>query len=331
MSSTNSGSQVARELFDSCAQELMRENVGHFDKPACGRVIEIASDASVRQALELLSQHGILSAPVRDVSVQQGTWIQKYMGLLDMYDIVDFTLSVADQEGTTPWHDAFARYTVAQLMQQKSRKWLQQGDQVFAPVASDTSLFDAFVLMSKYRLHRLCVIDENDELSNIITQSAVVAKLPDLMSLLPEITLEQVGLGKPKTVFAVKSSQKVLAAFQELYLRRVGGIAVLGDNGELIGNISARDLRSVIGDKAKYPRLFDTVASFCARAPATVTPQDTLLTVVQRMIDHKVHRLYLVDADNKPCGVVSLGDVVALLVPEHMQVRSDNEMDTTDE
>ncbi|CAI7824676.1 unnamed protein product [Closterium sp. NIES-53] len=56
-------------------------------------VIEVASDASVADAIHLLSRHGILSAPVRNVDAPaDSSWIDRYLGLLDFAGIVLWVL-----------------------------------------------------------------------------------------------------------------------------------------------------------------------------------------------------------------------------------------------
>ncbi|CAI5972817.1 unnamed protein product [Closterium sp. NIES-64] len=67
--------------------------VSLFPPVASGQVIEVASDASVADAIHLLSRHGILSAPVRNVDAPaDSSWIDRYLGLLDFAGIVLWVL-----------------------------------------------------------------------------------------------------------------------------------------------------------------------------------------------------------------------------------------------
>lgn len=56
-------------------------------------MIELQSDSSVEEALEVLSRHHILSAPVRNVDVADSSgWMEKYMGMVDFSAIVFYIL-----------------------------------------------------------------------------------------------------------------------------------------------------------------------------------------------------------------------------------------------
>jgi len=49
--------------------------------------------------------------------------------------------------------------------------------------------------------------------------------------------------------------------------------------------------------------------------PVTVRADDTLETVINITTNKKIHRVYLVDNDFKPIGVISLGDIIRAFVP----------------
>lgn len=56
-------------------------------------VIEIKSDASLGEAVRLLSQNKILSAPVVDVDApEDASWIDRYLGMVEFAGIVVWIL-----------------------------------------------------------------------------------------------------------------------------------------------------------------------------------------------------------------------------------------------
>lgn len=56
-------------------------------------VIEINSNASLAEAVQLLSQHKILSAPVVDVDApEDASWIDRYIGIVEFAGIVVWIL-----------------------------------------------------------------------------------------------------------------------------------------------------------------------------------------------------------------------------------------------
>jgi len=57
-------------------------------------------------------------------------------------------------------------------------------------------------------------------------------------------------------------------------------------------------------------------------APIVVRPDDLLDTVMEKLKMHKIHRVYIVNEDGEPVGVVALKDILELLV------RKDDEFKT---
>lgn len=56
-------------------------------------VIEIKSDASLGEAVQILAQHKILSAPVVDVDApEDASWIDRYIGIVEFAGIVFWLL-----------------------------------------------------------------------------------------------------------------------------------------------------------------------------------------------------------------------------------------------
>lgn len=70
-----------------------------FPRPALGKIVTINSDASILDAVKLLAEHRILSCPVVDVNAPlNATWVEKYMGLIDMSGIVMHMLETLKPE-----------------------------------------------------------------------------------------------------------------------------------------------------------------------------------------------------------------------------------------
>lgn len=56
-------------------------------------VIEIRSDTSLAEAVQILAQHKILSAPVVDVDApEDASWIDRYIGVVEFAGIVVWIL-----------------------------------------------------------------------------------------------------------------------------------------------------------------------------------------------------------------------------------------------
>ncbi|XP_057972354.1 SNF1-related protein kinase regulatory subunit gamma-1 [Malania oleifera] len=86
------------EKLNACFESIP---VSSFPLAPSSQVIEISSDASLAEAVQILSQHKILSAPVVDVSAPaDATWMDRYLGIVEFAGIVVWILH--QSEGASP-------------------------------------------------------------------------------------------------------------------------------------------------------------------------------------------------------------------------------------
>ncbi|KAG5617943.1 hypothetical protein H5410_017767 [Solanum commersonii] len=88
------------EKLNACFENIP---VSDFPPAPSNQVIEINSDATLAEAVKLLSQHKLLSAPVVDVDApEDATWIDRYIGIVEFAGIVVWILHQSEKmEGTS--------------------------------------------------------------------------------------------------------------------------------------------------------------------------------------------------------------------------------------
>lgn len=145
----------------------------------------------------------------------------------------------------------------------------------------------------------------------------------------------------PKTVadvmsrdpIVVRSETSLNEAIQILAERRISGLPVVDDAGNLVGIISETDLMwqetgvtppayimfldSVIylQNPATYERdlhkaLGQTVGEVMSKDPITISPEKTLTQAARVMHDKNVHRLPVLDDNGQVIGILTRGDIV---------------------
>lgn len=197
---------------------------------------------------------------------------------------------------------------------------------LFHPVKGGYSLFYAIESLAKERdLHRLVVINDDGVILNLVTQSRVVEFLAKNMNNIGDKLDMPVGEFYNQGVFSVKEDDMAIDAFKLMNANRISGVAIVDEEGKLKGNISNRDLKVISTDGSLFWRLFSKVKYFrmharkesdqaLPRGTVTVTPQDTLRTVITKLIEDKIHRVYVIDQDRRPLGVISLRDVLLQII-----------------
>lgn len=111
-------------------------------------------------------------------------------------------------------------------------------------------------------------------------------------------------------------------ALSVLQKRKVSSIAVLESSGTLIHSICLSDVQEIVKTKQNQ-LLFCSVHQYIAHVRQKSMVDDSLLTgratctvshAIQKMTASGQHRVWIVDANRKPCGVLAISDVVLYLL-----------------
>ncbi|XP_027097291.1 SNF1-related protein kinase regulatory subunit gamma-1-like isoform X3 [Coffea arabica] len=227
--------------------------------------------------------------------------------------------------------EPFKSTTVKSIL--KSYRWAP-----FIPVATDSSMLSVLLLLSKYRLRNVPVIETgNSSIRNFITQSAVIHGLErckgrDWFDCISANPISKLGLPfmTPDEVVSVQSDELILEAFKKMKDNQIGGLPVVeGPKKQIVGSVSIRDIRFLL----LKPELFssfrvltvkdfmNTIASAIPHTgkvirPLTCKPDETLGSVIHALASNSVHRIYVVGDDNGVTGVITLRDVISCFIFE---------------
>ncbi|KAK6116466.1 hypothetical protein DH2020_049759 [Rehmannia glutinosa] len=377
--------KLSRSLQESLTASFARIQVSSFPQVPGGKVIEIRADTLISDAVKILSESNILSAPVVDPASKDSIdWRRRYLGIVDYSAIILWVLqnaeiaaaalsatsaaaagvsagaagalgaaalgatgplavagltaaavgaavaggmaadrgmgkdapTAADKLGEDFYkvmlhEEPFKSATDEVRSILKSYRWAP-----FVPVAPDSSMLSVMLLLSKYRLSNVPVIQTgNSSIKNFITQSAVVQGLQgckgrDWFECISRNPISELGLPfmSPDQVVGVQDNELILEAFKRMKDREIGGLPVMeGATRKIVGNISIRDVRFLL----LKPELFTnfreltvkdfitTVASATNDSGKTVTPitckpDSTLGDVIDTLSSRGVHRIYVV-------------------------------------
>jgi len=118
----------------------------------------------------------------------------------------------------------------------------------------------------------------------------------------------------------VHESVKTIEAFREMISKKVTGIGVLDDDGKLIGELNIRDIGYIV-TVTPYVELNSTIKEFLEQLrkteddSKTITcgTNDSVHSAITKINDNRSHRIYVLDSNNKPIGVISLSDICQFL------------------
>eukprot|EP00163_Fabomonas_tropica_P015339 TRINITY_DN28126_c0_g1_i1.p1 TRINITY_DN28126_c0_g1~~TRINITY_DN28126_c0_g1_i1.p1 ORF type:complete len:341 (+),score=83.46 TRINITY_DN28126_c0_g1_i1:254-1276(+) len=307
------------------------------------KVVVIYSDEKLDAVFNKLAQQLITSAPVLD---------RKTLAVLGFVDMLDLLAALVDASDTPILvGEGMAARKVdhvedddlnsqrlrnAKLLDVEAAKLVNRsGRNPCEPIPTTHTLRAAAALFSK-GVHRVPVTDATGSVINIFTQSRFLDFLKDHPELLEPILDERcldadVGtLQKtPHNVHAVKPDTTVIDAFRIMNKNALSAIAITDEEGKLLSQLSASDLRGL--DPYGVPGaglnilvyLELPVMDFLKQVrkdehlPSDFLVWSTANSTVGRIIEHmsntNVHRVYLISEYTHLLGVVSITDIARIL------------------
>jgi CBS domain-containing protein len=190
-----------------------------------------------------------------------------------------------------------------------------------------TTVFDVMQIMVNSNVQRVPVVSPENTIENYVTQSALVqhfSKNSAKLGRFAECSLAELGF-QPKTVFSVKEHAPAIDAFKLMSEHKITGVPILDSEGEIITNISSKELRNVLTDPQFLDKLQLPAERFASELKSktflhnaeTMYPKicckfsHKFIDVLSKLAATKIHRIYVVEDGSRPIGVISLDDIVA--------------------
>jgi nucleotide-binding universal stress UspA family protein len=196
----------------------------------------------------------------------------------------------------------------------------------------------AIRLMVSHRVKRLPVVDHDKHLVGMVSRADVLRALAALPEAAPHEAHELPAIGRTVSDAAITdvpvvspqtSADDVLAQVLENPFRRV---VVVDDAGKVLGLVTDRDVlarasidtrpwlvRILRGQRAPLPKPLHTpgrpltAADLMAPSLITVRPEEPLAHAIRLMMQHRVKRLIVVDADGRFRGLIDRREILRLL------------------
>jgi CBS domain-containing protein len=346
-----SGSPWRRFLSELKVEDLLGSaSTKELKADMTSRIAFLNKDDSIKEAVELMTVNKIISAPVYDDNSN------RFIGFVDMLDLATLCIQrIAQSGGNVLEQRELEDMTVEKVIDLSGRN-------AWCPLDRTAPLHDLFATLCRPDVHRVPIIDSKvpepeKKVLAIITQAELVRWLwvsreaagfprEALAMKVNQMSSPAVHeFGKQRELVLVKETETALDAFLKIVERKVNGLGVISTTGELIGNISATDLRVVAatGWQDMLTMLSKQLNEFLSfkgslminltdRAshphPITVTPDETVESALEKLALNHIHRVWVIQgrttgtgaaaeeeaqAKNVPIGCVSMTDIISEL------------------
>lgn len=177
--------------------------------------------------------------------------------------------------------------------------------------------------MLKTRARRIPLVDVDDETGkewvvSVITQYRIlkfIAVNNEHNTVLFKKTVRELNLGTYSKLATTRMSNSVLDVIHQLVERNISCVPVVDNENRLLNVFEAVDIIPCIKGGA-YEELNGSVGDALCKRPEdspgiyTCSEHDRLGAVFDTIRKSRVHRLIIVDDDNKLKGVLSLSDIL---------------------
>jgi len=313
-----------------------KANCSIFPNEPWHKVVTVHESVTLGEAFKQLIEHRILSLVVVDAE-KKPVWI---LGLkhivtymLKMFDEEDFGpefyMKILNWNSDAPHLQRAEQFSKAKL--QEVMKKINLEIEKIHTMKEDDVLLDVVNKMVELSAHRIVIIDSQNQVCNLMTQSRIVSLIHAMELPKMETTIQQLNIGS-KPVIQIQQSETAYCAFKLMSEKNVNGLAVVNNLGELVGNISISDIK-LIGWNADFWNLMGfpikEYLQQLSNHPKSVIrdynfwtidkPQhvilkckmdDKLKNVLKMMCFYKVHRVYVVDHQLKPISIISMQDIL---------------------
>ncbi|XP_035600677.1 5'-AMP-activated protein kinase subunit gamma-1 isoform X5 [Oncorhynchus keta] len=293
--------------------KFMKSHCCYEAIPTSCKLVIFDTTLQVKKAFFALVANGLRAAPLWDSKTQ------RFVGMLTITDFINILhryyrsplvqMNELERHQIGTWRDVYLQYS----------------NHCLHSIAPDASLFDAIYSLLRHKIHRLPVIDPvSGNVLHILTHKRILKFLHIFKETVPkpcfmQKTIQDVGIGTFRNIATVQQTASVYDALSVFVERRVSALPVVNEQGKVVALYSRFDVINLAAQKT-YNNLNmsmqEAIRRRCCFIEGVIKclPDETLETVIDRIIKAEVHRLVLVDKEDVCRGIISLSDLLQAMV-----------------
>ncbi|XP_030078710.1 5'-AMP-activated protein kinase subunit gamma-1 isoform X5 [Drosophila hydei] len=280
--------------------------------PTSAKLVVFDTQLLVKKAFYALVYNGVRAAPLWDSEKQQ------FVGMLTITDFI----KILQMYYKSP------NASMEQLEEHKLDTWRSVLHNQVMPLVSigpDASLYDAIKILIHSRIHRLPVINpENGNVLYILTHKRILRFLFLYINELPKPaymkkSLRDLKIGTYDNIETADESTSIITALKKFVERRVSALPLVDSEGRLVDIYAKFDVINLAAEKTYNDldvslRKANEHRNEWFEGVQKCNLDESLYTIMERIVRAEVHRLVVVDDQRKVIGIISLSDILLYLV-----------------
>lgn len=293
-------------------RDFLKVRTSYDVLPLSFRLIVLDTNLLIKKSLNILIQNSIVSAPLWD---SQGS---KFAGILtstDYLNVIRYYCTFPDEMHEL---DQFRLSSLRAIEKAIGAIPIET-----VSVHPSRPLYEACERMLKTRARRIPLVDTDDETGqemvvSVITQYRIlkfIAVNNEHNTVMLKKSVREIGLGTYDGLLTANMMTSILDAVGMMVDQNISCIPIVDKNNIVLNVFEAVDIIPCIKGGA-YEELDGTVGdALCKRSDDspgiyTCSQDDRLESIFDTIRKSRVHRLIVVDDDNRLKGVISLSDIL---------------------
>ncbi|KMZ02242.1 5'-AMP-activated protein kinase subunit gamma-1 isoform X6 [Drosophila sechellia] len=280
--------------------------------PTSAKLVVFDTQLLVKKAFYALVYNGVRAAPLWDSEKQQ------FVGMLTITDFI----KILQMYYKSP------NASMEQLEEHKLDTWRSVLHNQVMPLVSigpDASLYDAIKILIHSRIHRLPVIDPaTGNVLYILTHKRILRFLFLYINELPkpaymQKSLRELKIGTYNNIETADETTSIITALKKFVERRVSALPLVDSDGRLVDIYAKFDVINLAAEKTYNDldvslRKANEHRNEWFEGVQKCNLDESLYTIMERIVRAEVHRLVVVDENRKVIGIISLSDILLYLV-----------------
>ncbi|GAB0138934.1 hypothetical protein EsDP_00007153 [Epichloe bromicola] len=293
-------------------RDFLKVRTSYDVLPLSFRLIVLDTDLLIKKTLNILIQNSIVSAPLWDS--QRG----RFAGILtatDYINVIQYYYQFPDEISKL---DQFRLSSLRDI-----EKAIGSIPIETVSVHPSRPLYEACRRMLKTRARRIPLVDVDEETGretvvSVITQYRIlkfIAVNNEHHTVMLKKTVREIGLGTYSKLATVHMENTVLDAIHMMVDKNISCIPIVDSDNRVLNAFEAVDVIPCIRGGA-YEELDGTVGEALCKRPDdspgiyTCSEEDRLDSLFDTIRKSRVHRLIVIDDENKLKGIISLSDIL---------------------
>ncbi|XP_060516938.1 5'-AMP-activated protein kinase subunit gamma-3 isoform X2 [Cylas formicarius] len=279
--------------------------------PTSAKLVVFDTQLLVKKAFFALVYNGVRAAPLWDSQKQD------FVGMLTITDFIKILRMYYKSPSVA----------MEELEEHKLDTWRRvlKDARPLIHIGPDASLYDAIKVLIHNRIHRLPVIDpDTGNVLYILTHKRILRFLFLYINELPKPsymnkTLRELRIGSFDNIETASQDTSIILALKKFVERRVSALPIVDPEGRLVNIYAKFDVINLAAEKT-YNDLDVSLKKANEHRNEwfegvhNCKLDETLFNVMEKIVRAEVHRLVVVDDDDKVIGIISLSDLLLYLV-----------------